>query len=231
MVIKKRYVYIDAPHVARTRKLTNSSDGIAIQGNPDSVIEETRQKAKKILDDARRKADEIIKNAKTEAKKLEDDTNDKSGKILENSQKMAEKQIKETNERIKSINNSYKEQVDSCIEKVTDDLSPVLKEFIKKILLKNLDDGLTERKLKEVLTRFVGMKKIRIRINPEDIKLISEETLNCVKQNNFEFIPDSKINGGIIAETDLGIIDMSKDFQTREINDILDEVFANEKPL
>jgi flagellar biosynthesis/type III secretory pathway protein FliH len=225
MLLRKDEVfYIDLPRkiekeerVEEEKTKENTAEEIQkIKEMKEKIISEAQEEARKIVESARKDAEEILKNASSEAEALKLETK----RVLEEAKTMR----KDLQKYILSLKEEIQKRINQKIEEILPELLDILKILFKKILEKEMDESTAERKLRSALSKLVGIKNVKIRINPEDAKKldlseVSKETL----------IPDPNVErGGVIVETDFGILDKTFSHQWELVEDIFEEVVGFE---
>ncbi|MFN3328170.1 MAG: FliH/SctL family protein, partial [Fervidobacterium pennivorans] len=135
---------------------------------------------------------------------------------------------KEFSEKLSNILVSFDVSIQKMLDDFAERLTSISKVLVEKFLEKQIDDEVTKRKLIKVLTHIIGATKVKIRINPEDLKIIDSDILNEIRTRGYELIPDSSVSYGVITETDLGTIDTTLNFQFVLLDEIFEEVFRGE---
>ena len=107
-------------------------------------------------------SEEILSNAYNEAEALKLEAK----KVLEEAKTMKD----DFQKYILALKEKIQKQVNQRIEEILPELLDILKILFKKILEKEMDESAVERKLRSALSKLVGIKNVKIRINPEDAK-------------------------------------------------------------
>ncbi|AAD35311.1 flagellar export protein FliJ [Thermotoga maritima MSB8] len=225
MLLRKDEVfYIDLPRkiekeekVKEEKTKENAAEEIQrIEKMREKILSEAQEEARKIIEGARKDAEEILSNASSEAEALKLEAK----KVLEEAKTMKN----DFQKYILALKEKIQKQVNQRIEEILPELLDILRILFKKILEKEMDESTVERKLRSALSKVVGIKNVKIRINPEDAKKldlseVSKETL----------IPDPNVErGGVIVETDFGILDKTFSHQWELVEDIFEEVVGFE---
>lgn len=182
----------------------------------EKILSEAQEEARKIIEGARKDAEGILRSASSEAEALKLEAK----KVLEEAKTMRN----DLQKYILGLKKEIQKQINLKIEEILPELLDILRILFKKILEKEMDESVVERKLRSALSKLVGIKNVKIRINPEDAKKldlsdISKETL----------IPDPNVErGGVIVETDFGILDKTFSHQWELVEDIFEEVIGFE---
>jgi len=219
MLLRKDEVfYIDLPRkiekeekVQEEKTKENTSEEIQkIKEMREKILSEAQEEARKIIEGARKDAEEILSNAYNEAEALKLEAK----KVLEEAKTMKD----DFQKYILALKEKIQKQVNQRIEEILPELLDILKILFKKILEKEMDESAVERKLRSALSKLVGIKNVKIRINPED-----------AKKTGPQLIPDPNVErGGVIVETDFGILDKTFSHQWELVEDIFEEVVGFE---
>lgn len=224
MLLRKDEVfYIDLPRKIEEEKVKeektkeNAAEEIQkIKEMREKVISEAQEEARKIIEGARKDAEEIIRNASSEAEALKLEAK----KALEEAKTMRN----DLQKYILGLKKEIQKQINLKIEEILPELLDMLKILFKKILEKEMDESTMERKLRSALSKVVGIKNVKIRINPEDAK-----KLDLREVSREALIPDPSVErGGVIVETDFGILDKTFSHQWELVEDIFEEVVGFE---
>ncbi len=137
---------------------------------------------------------------------------------------------KEYTERItqkyKSVDNivlqleSKIDEYESVFEKLVIDLSVSIAE---KIIKREINrETVINTILKESIKKVMGSNKVFVKLNPEDFKVINEESqeqFNSDSYNKIKFEPEDRIEkGGCLVETEIGNVDARISSQLNEIS-------------
>lgn len=223
MIIKKRkIIYVDSPRIRNViEREEKEKEKKNVDIDVEKLLREAREQAKRIVEKAKEEAESILKKAKNDEKRL-----------LEKAKSNAERLEKEYIEKLKNIDKivkKFEENLNKKIDKIVLLILPTLKILFKKILEKAIDEEIVERKIRSVLGKIVSMKKVTVRINPNDISHISNDLKEYFERNGIEMTLDPNIEkGGVIVETELGIIDKTFGFQWKLVEDIIEEVISSE---
>ncbi|MDK2839292.1 MAG: flagellar assembly protein FliH [Thermosipho sp. (in: thermotogales)] len=231
MIIKKRYVYIDTPQLIKSENVEKNKD-LPSEDNKeiqkDILLEEAKKEAAKIVNEAKTNAKNIIESAKKEAEEIKNRALEEISQIKNKELEEINQKINNLNQKIISISNNFEEKLEKKVNELSNEMLYLIKTIIQKFLEKEIDVGVTKRKLEKVLMHIIGMKNVKLYLNSEDIKLLDEETLNHLRYRGIEIIEDNNVHSGVIAETESGTINTSLNFQIKLINEIIDEVLNNE---
>ncbi|ONN26632.1 flagellar export/assembly protein [Thermosipho affectus] len=226
MIIKKRYVYIDTPQVINKKNVEEKKEKEEVKQQAD-IIKNAQKKANEIIEKAQKKANEIIEKAKKDAQKILDESIREKENLINSQKKATYESISKLNERINFLIQKFDENILKIVEQFENDLFQLTKIIISKILEKEIDEEITKRKLNKILTHIAGMKNVKLYLNPEDIKLLDPNIISQLNNKGIEIIEDSKVQFGVIAETEIGNINTDLKFQMKLINEIIDEVLKN----
>ncbi|QTA37241.1 flagellar export/assembly protein [Thermosipho ferrireducens] len=227
MIIKKRFVYLDVPEIINTKNTLKTKE------------EKEEKEFEKIIQKAQEKANEIILSAQQEAMKIIKDAEKKSNEILNNARNTAdeiiaskenEKEtfIKQLKTQIDNITKEYENKLNENIETIIKSLKEIIELVIFKFLETQIDSSVTERKLRKILDHIIAMNKVKIFLNPEDIKILPEDLLSSIKDKGIEIIESTQVDNGVIVETESGIINTSLSFQKKLLQEMIEEVLKNE---
>lgn len=136
-----------------------------------------------------------------------------------------QKRMKELNEITSHLNNSIRAYEES-FEKIVLELSFLISEkIIKEKLEKNSRINET---LALAMKKVIGANDVIIKINPDDLKGLSNENKNILNDTSYskiKFEPDEKIEpGGCLIETDIGNVDGRVNAQLKEIKRMLESL-------
>ena len=172
-----------------------------------------------------------MEKAKEEAENILKKAKDDEERLLEKAKSNAEKLEKEYIEKLRNIDKivkKFEENLNKKIDKIVLLILPTLRILFKKILEKAIDEEIVERKIRSVLGKIVSMKNVTVRINPNDISHISNDLREYFERNGIEMTLDPNVEkGGVVVETELGIIDKTFGFQWKLVEDIIEEVISS----
>lgn len=233
MLIRKRFVYLDAPlKIASTEEVKKNKEEIEVNEKQKEIIEmvaQANKEAELMIAEAKNQAERLIIQAQEEYNNILQQANEQTKKLLEETVNELQIQKAQTKERLKKIIESFEETFDGLLSNYAEKLTNISMVLLEKLLEKQIDPELTKRKLEKVLSHVVGATRVRIQINPEDAKLLDEELLEEIKSKGYEIIPNDSVAYGVIAETDLGTINTTLKFQFALLDEIFEEVFKTEK--
>ncbi len=219
MIIKKRQLFVDAPYIVSKGnsqgKLTDQSQKIV-----ESIITEAEERAQKIILGAKDQANEIVENAKKESKR-----------IIEEAQKRAEeiqKQIDRYYKQASVILSKFEEKLNSNLNEIAEELSDIVALLVEKITYRELDRVDLERKIHDILKKIVGMKSVKVTMNLIDFdqhkSLVEElESLGVEVNRSAELK-----QGEIIVDTEIGVINGTKQKARELVEQLVEEVFWSE---
>ncbi|PLV58975.1 FliH/SctL family protein [Thermotoga sp. KOL6] len=183
----------------------------------EQVISQAKEEAKRIIEEAKKKADSILRSASNEAARMRNEAEKLLQKVKEQKQ--------EFQNYILTLKKRIEDQLSQEIEKAFPEILGVLRILFRKILEKEMDEDTVKRKLKSVLSRVAGIEDVKIRLNPEDVKRLDSEELKSAK-----LIPDPNVEkGGVVVETEFGILDKTFSYQWKLVEDIFEEVVGFEE--
>ncbi len=218
MIIKKRQLFIDSPYIFSQTKVTQ--DPTELLKRAEQELLDAHQEADQIINKAQMKAQEIIENAKKE-----------SQNILEKAKKdslMAQNQIKTTIQTVNRIIEEFQKQLKSKIIDISNQLVDVLYILIKKITYREIDKVDYERKIESILTKIIGMNNIKVTMSVDDFKNFSQ-LVEQFKALGVEVTKSNTLKSGdVIVDTQIGIIDGTKQYAHEIIEQLLEEVFGHE---
>lgn len=82
------------------------------------------------------------------------------------------------------------------------------------------------RKLRSALSKVAGIENVKIKIHPEDLDKVDLKELK-----GKQVIPDPNVEkGGVILETEYGVLDKTFSYQWKLVEDIFEEVVGFERP-
>ncbi|MCD6267627.1 MAG: flagellar export protein FliJ [Thermotogaceae bacterium] len=221
MIIKKRrIIYVDSPRI-RSVETEEERKEKEIEVDVEKILKEAREQAREIVEKAEKEAEEILKKAREQEEELLE-------KAKNNAERL-EREYIEKLEKIDKIVKNFEENLNREIDKVVQLILPTLKVLFRKILEKAIDEEIVERKIRSVLGKIASMKKVTIRVNPDDVSRISDDLKEYFERNGIEMKLDPNVEkGGIVVETELGVIDKTFGFQWKLVEDIIEEVIGSE---
>lgn len=218
MIIKKRQLFIDSPYILSQTKVTQ--DPAELLKRAEQELLDAHQEADQIINEAQMKAQEIIENAKKE-----------SQNILEKAKReslMAQNQIKTTIQTVNKIIEEFQKQLKSKVIDISNQLVDVLHILIKKITFREIDKVDYERKIESILTKIVGMNNVKVTMSVDDFKNLPQ-LVEQFKAIGMEVTKSNTLKSGdVIVDTQIGIIDGTKQYAYEIIEQLLEEVFGRE---
>ncbi|MCX8029811.1 MAG: flagellar assembly protein FliH [Brevinematales bacterium] len=190
-------------------------------------IKEAEKEKEKIISEAHREADNIIRQAQIEAERikkeayekgyqqgLDDGFNAGKNEIVILSQRLKEITSYIVNKRTEIVNKSEREVVELALE--------VVRKVLKEI--RENEKDVVIRQIKYILSKLAGSTKFIVRINPEDMKVVSkhkDEFLKLIEEgSDVKIFEDNFVEpGGCIVETDTTTIDAQITSQLIEIEE------------
>jgi len=232
LIIKKRYVYIDAPLKIEVERHPEGAEEERFVSSREKELMEIVAKANKeaevIILEAKRQANEILQQAQEEYNKLINQANDQVKQIIETAELEKNAMLAEFNQRLDELLQGFERALDDVLQAYSTKLLHLVRVLVTKFLEREVDPELTKRKLDKVIVHLVNATKVKIRINPDDMKLLPPELLQEIKLKGFEIVSDPTIKNGVIAETDIGTIDTTLDFQLAMLDEIFEEISVSE---
>lgn len=219
MIIRKEDVfYIDLPRKINVEK----------EERRESVRNVEREKAEEeLLRNALQEAEIILKEAKEKAEEIIEEAKKKADFILQQAKEVlvkVENEKKEVSAFLSKIRKIVEEKIEQKVEEIVQESLAVLKVLYRKILEKDMDDEVVTRKLRSVLKKIMDLKEVVVRVNPEDMRYVDLNGLEHVK-----LVPDPSVEkGGIVVETNFGVLDKTFSYQWKLVEDIFEEVFGFE---
>ena len=222
MIIKKRrIIYVDSPRIRSVETVEEEKKEKEIEIDVEKILKEAKERAGEIIEKAKKEAEEILKKAKDQEEELLE-------KAKNNAERL-EREYIEKLEKIDKIVKNFEENLNREIDKMVQLILPTLKVLFRKILEKAIDEEIVERKIRSVLGKIASMKRVTVRINPDDVTKISDDLKKYFERNGVEMKLDPNVEkGGIVVETELGIIDKTFGFQWKLVEDIIEEVIGSE---
>lgn len=218
MIIKKRQLFMDSPYVLSQRKVIE---------DPVDFL----KKAEQELQDAQRQADQIINNAQIQAQEIIENAKRESQNILEKAKKESlsvQNQIKASIQTLDKIVGEFQKQLKSKVSDISNELIEVLRILIKKIAYREIDKTDYQKKIENILTKVVGMNNIRVTMNTDDFRNFPQ-LVEQFKSVGVEIIESNTLKSGdIIVDTEIGVIDGTKQYAIEIIDQLLEEVFGRE---
>jgi len=232
LIIKKRYVYLDAPLKIEDKATTSTTEEQVEQSKEKQLLEivaKANREAEQIVLEAQNQAQQILLQAQEEYNRIIEEANQKAFVISKEAEQSAQIMLTNLQTQIQNLLEGFEQQLDTFYNEYCEKLTSISLVLIEKFLEKNIDPEVTKRKIEKILTHLAGSTKVKIHINPKDAKLINEETLEYAKSNGYEIVLNDNIEHGVIAETELGTIDATLKFQFTVLEEIFDEVFKKEE--
>ncbi len=141
---------------------------------------------------------------------------------------LAEK-YNELNNLISGIDEKMKEYENLFSNKVID-FSFFISEKVIRREIQN--KSIIKNSLSEAVKKVLGANSLIIKLNPDEIEVISKENEQLLSSNSFSkisFEPDERVEpGGCIVESEIGSVDARISSQLNEIKKILDTVPLND---
>ncbi len=141
-------------------------------------------------------------------------------------------ELKEQISRLERLFKNFSEEVENLGRTIEDVVISLAIEIAKKIVKKEIekDEDFVIGQVKDAIKRVIGVERIKLRINPEDEKLIKElkpELLQIADSTRDIIVePDPSIErGGCIIESELGNVDARISTQFSLIENSLIETF------
>ena len=218
MLIRKHLVYVDEKSIRSIRPNPpeqTEEDKVRkeLEAERERIIQEAQKRAQEILKDAERKAEDILKEAEERAKKVLKDADERINMEL--------KRLEELKGRISKIAGSLDAEIKRVADELADQILPLLGILFRKILEKEMDQELALRRLRSALERIMGLKRVVVRVSPEDVDLLKEE----IEKAGYSLTVDSRLKSGdVVIETESGVLNKTTSFQLRVIEEILNEV-------
>ncbi|HOQ40353.1 MAG TPA: FliH/SctL family protein [Fervidobacterium sp.] len=229
MLIRKRYVYLDAPLKIENRieedKTRNVVQDEEKREKTLEMVAKANKEAERIISEARLQADKILDQAQEEYVYIISQANQSAEDIIAQAQEEAQKSIETVNKQLQTILDTFEKALNNLLDLYSEKMTSVSERLAEKFLEKEIDSDVTKRKLKKVLSHLVSATKVKIRINPNDMRSLEEEIINRIKSQGFELISDPAVESGVVAETDIGTIDTTLNFQLTLLDEIFEEVF------
>jgi len=221
IIKKRRIIYVDSPRIRSVETVEEEKKEKEIEIDVEKILKEAKERAGEIIEKAKKEAEEILKKAKDQEKELLERAKNDVEKL--------EREYIEKLEKIDKIVKNFEENLNSEIDKMVQLILPTLKVLFRKILEKAIDEEIVERKIRSVLGKIASMKRVTVRINPDDVSRISDDLKKYFERNGIEMKLDPNVEkGGIVVETELGIIDKTFGFQWKLVEDIIEEVIGSE---
>ncbi|AJG40590.1 MULTISPECIES: FliH/SctL family protein [Thermotoga] len=226
MLLRKDEIfYIDLPKKIKTEE-KESKESREVKEDPrkqfnrikEQIISQAREEARKIVEEAEKRAEEILKSASEEAERLKLEVE----RLLEEKRKEKQK----FSEYILSLKKQIQMQIHQKLEEILPDIVEVLRVLFRKILEKEMDESVVVRKLRSALSKVAGIENVKIKIHPEDLDKVDLKELK-----GKQVIPDPNVEkGGVILETEYGVLDKTFSYQWKLVEDIFEEVVGFERP-
>ena len=219
MLIKSHRIIVDAESIRKIGKSrldeSRKKEDEELRLLKEKVLSEAGEKAKSIVEDAKEKAEKIIADAQEQAKE-----------IVEEARLAYKKEIdatKEERERLRNIIAEIPSSIENEVKRLSDMILPIVKIVVKKVLEKEIDEDLVNRRIQSALSKIYDTATITLKVNPEDIQLVNQ--IRDSFPPNVEVQPDPSVErGGVIVESRLGIMDKTTNFRWKMVEDIIDEI-------
>ncbi len=229
LLIRKRYVYLDAPmkienKTGEAQSENENQTGMTKEEILD-MIAKANVEAQQIISTAESQASDIIRRAQEEYNMIVSQANQKAEELITQVEQEAMKSIDDLNSQLRKILNTFESSLDNLLDQHSEKITSISESLVEKFLETQIDKDVTKRKLKKVLSHLVSATKVKIRINPEDMKNLDEETISKIKEQGFDIISDPNVEYGVVAETDMGTVDTTLKFQLTLLDEIFEEVF------
>lgn len=233
MLIRKRFVYLDAPFKIESKEETKKTkEETEINEKQKELLEmvaQANREAEQIIIEAQEQAQKIILQAQEEYNNVIQQANEQAKKILEETVNELQASKLEMQDRLKKILESFEKAFDELLSNYAEKLTNISEILVEKFLEKQIDPEVTKRKLEKVLAHVIGATRVKLHINPEDTKLLGQNLISEIRSKGYEIIPNDSVSYGVIAETDLGTIDTTLKFQFALLDEIFEEVFKTER--
>ncbi|AEH50146.1 FliH/SctL family protein [Pseudothermotoga thermarum] len=220
MIIKKRQLFIDAPYIISKSKEEKAK-----------VEEEEKIDFEQFLAEAKKQAEKIILSAHEQAQRIIEEANAQSQRILQEAQIKAQQmqnQLKQKYQEALNIISKFEQNLNSALENISKDLSEVIALLVEKITYREIDKVNLEKKIAEILRKIVAMKSVKVTMSLEDF----ENHLQLVEQledSGVEVTRSSQLKPGeIIVETEVGIINGTREKTKQMVEQIIEEVLGVE---
>ncbi|MEN3043429.1 MAG: FliH/SctL family protein [Fervidobacterium sp.] len=189
MLIRKRFVYLDAPLKIEAKvdysKTNESTQEDEKQKELMEMVARANKEAEQIVFQAQQKANEIILQAQEEYNKIIQQANEQAQNILEQTKQELQATKKQYQDRMIKILQSFENIFDELLSNYAEKLSNISSILIEKFLEKQIDPEVTKRKLEKVLAHVIGATKVRIHINPDDINLLEKNLIDEIKSKGY----------------------------------------------
>ncbi len=201
----------------------------SVRKKAESIVRSAREEAERILREAKAEAEKMMKEAQESADKVKSDVDkyiqearergyrDGFARAEEESRKKLQEEITVSKKRVEEVVNALLSVKDTILYENESLIIELFVQMLKKIVRKEveLDKEFIVRVVKAVLDRAAESTKIKLRLNPKDLDVISDYGL---VDRRVELIADEHIEvGGCVAETDFGDIDACISTQLSEI--------------
>jgi flagellar biosynthesis/type III secretory pathway protein FliH len=199
-----------------------------------------REKARSILEDARRQAEQIKNEAELYKKNVQkqiDQKNSETVQLIKSKEAEVEKkwktQFDTAVKAVQTLQQTLQKNKDEYVILSTQQILSLSKTVIEKMLFITLtekENEVFEQKVKGIMTRIINYKNIVMRFNPKNLELFPPELLETVKSvlPNAEFRPDPGIApGGILVDTNYGTFDATIENQYQLFESIVSEALES----
>ncbi|GAB6137656.1 FliH/SctL family protein [Halanaerobaculum tunisiense] len=220
----------------------------------DVTASDQQEESEKIIVQAEQKAAEIIAQAKEEAQEIKQEATQQAQQEIEAAKEQAHKEgyqagfaegqqeaqeeavaefkefMAQLEEKSATISQLVEEELAQVSSEVLELVTAISRQVINREL--SLDDSLILDLVKDALLAIEEEKEVKIRINPQDLEVLSTAKEELIKTSNLEeieLVTDQSIDlGGCIIETDFGGVDATISSQLAQIEEELRTVNDNE---
>jgi len=219
MLIKSYRIIVDAESIRKIGKRELSEEekekNEEIELLKEKILSEANEKAELIMEEAKKKAEKIVSEAQEQAKKIVEEARLSYKKELEITKK--------ERERLENIISAIPQLIENEVKRLSEMILPVVKIIVKKILEKEADEELLNRRIESALSKIYDTATITLRVNPNDIQIVNQ--IKSSFPPNVVVQPDPSVEvGGVIVESHLGIMNKTTAFQWKMAEDIIDEI-------
>ncbi|HPC38331.1 MAG TPA: flagellar assembly protein FliH [Exilispira sp.] len=200
-------------------------------------IDKIKQEAQKILDEAKLEAKQIIETAEKKSEEIIEENRKKGyDEGYEDGFNKGNEEVKHLIERLHKIISEVIAKRQEIIEGTEYQIISIVLLIVKKIIKIITENQKTViiNNVVEALKKVKGTKNIIIRVNLDDIAMVTKHKEDFIKMieglEGIQFLEDSSIErGGCIIETDFGEIDARISLQLKEIEDKILELMPIKK--
>lgn len=191
------------------------------------ILKEAEEEKNRIINEAKVEAQKIIEEARKEAEKIKEEARERGFQIgRDEGFNIGRMEVEKLIERLRTIASYIVEKRDEIINKSEQQIIELILMLVKKIVkyLSENEERVVIENIKSALNKIKGKTTIIIRVNPDDLDIATkykEEFLKLLEEgSSIKIFEDVFVDkGGVIIETDMGIIDARISRQLEELEE------------